>query len=63
MSADRKGGGGKERPGRPSATEPEGDVASLAPEDAGKHPIKVTRAGEPGSHPDTRSTAAATRSN
>ncbi len=62
MSADRKGGEAKDRPLQSSTTEPEGHVASLAPEDAGKHPIQVTRAGEPGSRPDTRSTAAATRS-
>lgn len=37
------------------------EVASLEPEDAGKGPIKVTLAGEPGSNSDKRSTAAATR--
>ena len=48
----------------PSDKEPERpprEVASLKPEDAGKGPIKVTLAGEPGSNPDKRSTAAATR--
>ncbi|WP_292046625.1 MULTISPECIES: hypothetical protein [unclassified Brevundimonas] len=37
------------------------EVASLEPQDAGKGPIKVTLAGEPGSNPDKRSSAAATR--
>lgn len=40
---------------------PPREVASLKPEDAGKGPIKVTLAGEPGSNPDKRSTATATR--
>lgn len=61
MSADRNGGEAQDGPVPPPTTEPKDHVASLAPEDAGKHPIKVTRAGEPGSRPDTRSTAAATR--
>jgi hypothetical protein len=62
MSADRKRTAGQDRSGRTSGTGPTGAAASLVPEDAGKHPIKIIRAGEPGSHPDTRSAAAAARS-
>jgi hypothetical protein len=61
MSVDQKA---VREPARSGAapSRPKGDVASLAPEDAGKHPIKVTRAGEAGSHPDPRSSAASGRS-
>lgn len=61
MSADRKHSDERDQPRGRSPTGPTNVAASLAPEDAGKHPIKITRAGEPGSHSDTRSTAAATR--
>jgi len=49
---------GSDRSGRQTHDE----IGSLAPDQAGKGPITITRAGEPGSGADTRSSAAATRS-
>jgi len=50
-------------PSKEDALGPCTEVASLDPEDAGKGPVAVILAGDDASSPDTRSTAAATRSN